>query len=213
MVDALKIISGVKVIPVVVMDDSAKAVPLARSLRDGGIPVVEFTYRTSGAEESIAAVAEQLPEVLVGAGTVLTVSQAKAAIRAGAKFIVSPGLDPEIVRFCVSRKIAVIPGTCTPTEIQTAVRLGLHVLKFFPSEALGGLKTLRAMAAPFPAVKFVPTGGINLKNLSEYLACPSVLACGGTWLAEDRLVSASDWEGITRIARETGLKCQKVNVE
>jgi 2-dehydro-3-deoxyphosphogluconate aldolase/(4S)-4-hydroxy-2-oxoglutarate aldolase len=205
--DAFRIIAAAKVIPVATMDEPSKAVSLARSLEKGGIPVVEFTFRTSGAEASIAAVAKNLPGVLVGAGTVLTVGQARAAVRAGAGFVVSPGLDPAVVRYCQARKVAVIPGACTPTEIQDAIRLGLDVLKFFPSEALGGLKTLKAMAAPFPGIRFIPTGGIGLKNLREYLAWPGVVACGGTWLADGEAVSASDWAAVTRTAAETARLC------
>jgi len=192
-----------KVIPVVILDDPAPAVPLARSLRDGGIPIIEFTFRSSAAAEAILRVRRELPEMLVGAGTVLTVEQAATAVRAGAGFIVSPGLDSKVVKFCLSKKVAVLPGVCTPTEIQKALGLGLSRLKYFPSEAMGGIRTLTAISAPFPGVRFIPTGGVSLKNLKDYLSLECVLACGGTWLADKKSIAESDWDSIRRIARET----------
>ena len=201
--DVFARIGSTGVLPVVVMDDAARAVPLARSLAKGGIPLVEFTFRTPSAADAIAAVSREMPEVLVGAGTVLSVGQARTAIRAGARFIVSPGLDPAIVRFCLGRRVAVIPGVATPSEIQSALRLGVNVLKFFPSESLGGLKTLKSMAAPFSGLRFVPTGGISLKNLAEYLADPLILACGGTWLAGEKALASMDWKSIELTAAET----------
>ena len=197
------------VIPVVITDNPACAVPLALSLKGGGIPVIEFTFRTEAAAEAIAAVSTALPDVLVGAGTVLTVSQARKAVKSGAKFIVSPGLDSAVVKYCISRKVPIIPGVATATEIQQALKLGLKILKYFPSEALGGLKTLESLAAPFTGLKFVPTGGVSLDNLEDYLSSPVVFACGGTWLAGKKFIEVSDWKSVEKIARKTALLVKK----
>jgi len=192
-----------KIIPVVTIGDPADAVPLAAALSAGGIPAAEITFRAAGAERSIRAVREAFPKMLVGAGTVLTPEQAEAARKAGAEFIVSPGLDPETVRFCQEAGLPVFPGCATATEVQRALRLGLNVLKFFPAEAAGGLKALKALSAPFPQVRWMPTGGIGPGNLEEYLGFPKLLACGGSFLAPRADMEAKAWEKITGICRRT----------
>jgi 2-dehydro-3-deoxyphosphogluconate aldolase/(4S)-4-hydroxy-2-oxoglutarate aldolase len=192
-----------RAIPVVKIDDAANAVPLARALAAGGVPIIEITFRTTAAPDAIRNVAREVPDVLVGAGTVLTVAQAKQALAAGAKFVVSPGLDPDVVRFCLKKRVMVLPGAVTPTEIQLAMKLGLSMVKFFPAEASGGVKMLKALSAPLPQMKFVPTGGVGKDNLKDYLALSCVAACGGTWLAEADWIKNADWAAVTVAARET----------
>ena len=174
-------------IPVVKIDRAEDAVPLAKALCDGGLPVAEVTFRTAAAADAIAAMTKAFPEMLVGAGTVLTTAQVDAAVAAGAKFIVSPGLNPKVVSYCVEREIPVTPGVSSPSEIEQALELGLEVVKFFPAEASGGLAKIKAMAAPYGGIRFMPTGGINADNLNSYLAYDRVLACGGSWMVHDLL--------------------------
>jgi 2-dehydro-3-deoxyphosphogluconate aldolase/(4S)-4-hydroxy-2-oxoglutarate aldolase len=177
-------------------------VPLGNALIAGGLPCAEITFRTSAAEEAIRRIASELPQVVIGAGTVLSVEHAEKAVAAGARYIVSPGFDPKVVDWCLTHDVAVTPGVATPTEINMALDKGLNILKFFPAEALGGLKTLRALAAPYGDVKFIPTGGINPKNLADYLSLPAVHACGGSWLVKSNLISAGEFAEITRLAEE-----------
>ena len=172
------------VVPVVVLDDAEDAAPLAEALVKGGIPCAEVTFRTEAAEESIRIMSEKYPEMLVGAGTVLTTEQVDRAVAAGAKFIVSPGFDPEIVDYCMEKNIPVFPGCVSPSEVAQAVKRGLKVVKFFPAEQAGGLAMLKAMAAPYTMLKFMPTGGINTKNLKEYLGFSKILCCGGSWMVK-----------------------------
>lgn len=172
-----------RLVPVVVIRDASRAVPLARALLDGGLPCAEITFRTPAAREALARIAAEVPEVLVGAGTVLTREQAAAAREAGARFVVSPGFGPSVVDYCLEHGLDVYPGVCTPTEIQMALEKGLDVLKFFPAEPLGGASFLKALAAPFPGVRFIPTGGINAEHLPAYLKLDAVVACGGSWMA------------------------------
>ena len=190
------------VIPVVAIQDAADALALGRALLEGGLPCAEITFRTAAAEGAIRRLAEAFPEMLVGAGTVLTVDQAQRAVAAGARFIVSPGFDVDVVDWCLAQGVAVTPGVATPTEINMALAKGLHVLKFFPAEALGGVKTLKAIAAPYGQVRFIPTGGINPGNLASYLALPQVHACGGSWLASKQLIADGDFQTITQRTRE-----------
>lgn len=175
-------IKSLGVVPVVKIDDVHKAVPLAKALCAGGLPCAEITFRTEQAEESIRRIAAELPDMLVGAGTVLTTEQADRAIGAGARFIVSPGLDVSVVQHCLKKSIPVFPGCATPTEIMTAVSLGIKTVKFFPADCFGGLKTLKAFSAAFPSLTFMPTGGINAGNLKEYLSFDKIIACGGSWM-------------------------------
>ncbi|MDR0293300.1 MAG: bifunctional 4-hydroxy-2-oxoglutarate aldolase/2-dehydro-3-deoxy-phosphogluconate aldolase [Oscillospiraceae bacterium] len=189
-------------VPVVKLSDAAKAVPLARALLDGGVGVIEITFRTGAAPDAIAAIAGEVPGMLVGAGTVLTPEQLEVAQRAGARFIVSPGLDADIVQRARAHGLPVIPGAVTPTEICAALKLGLSVLKFFPAQVFGGTGALGALAAPFAGVEFIPTGGIDQNNAPDYWKLPRVLAVGGTWMAPGELIEAGDFDGIRRIAAE-----------
>jgi 2-dehydro-3-deoxyphosphogluconate aldolase / (4S)-4-hydroxy-2-oxoglutarate aldolase len=201
MSDVLAIIGNSRVLPIVAIKNAKDAIPLALALKAGGLPLVEVTFRTEAAEEAIRAIASK-GDMLVGAGTIVTVEQAQKAIAAGAKFMVSPGLDAEVVKFCLDKDVPITPGICTPTEVMAAMKLGLSTLKFFPAEAYGGLKTLKAISAPLGSVKFIPTGGVNTKNLAEYLAFPKVLACGGTWLATSEMIEQGRFGEITNLCRE-----------
>ena len=190
------------IIPVVVLDDAKDAEPLGRALCEGGLPCAEVTFRTAAAPEAIAALARKFPEMLVGAGTVLTPEQADAAAEAGAKFIVSPGLNPRVVKHCLDKGLPVTPGTQTPSEMLQAMDLGLNVVKFFPAENVGGLATIKAIAAACTELKFVPTGGINAKNVRDYLAYDKILACGGSWMVKKDLVKDGKWDELTALVRE-----------
>ena len=187
------------VIPVVVLDDTAKALTTANALLAGGVSVMEITFRTAAAADSIKAVSENCPEMLVGAGTVVTLDQCKQALECGAKFIVSPGFDPEVVSWCVERNIPITPGCVTPTEIMAAMKLGLNVVKFFPAGVYGGLKAMKSLSAPFGGVKFIPTGGVDLK---EYLEAPFVHAVGGSWLCPKKEIAVGNFDAITALCRE-----------
>lgn len=195
-------IQNMGVVPVVVLEDTKDAAPLAKALTEGGLPCAEVTFRTEAAEESIRIMAEQFPQMLVGAGTVLTIDQVDRAVAAGAKFIVSPGFDPEIVDYCLEKKIPVFPGCITPSEVTQAVKRGLKVVKFFPAEQFGGVATIKALAAPFTGVKFMPTGGVNAKNLESYLSFKRIIACGGSWMVSGALVKEGKFDEITELTRE-----------
>lgn len=190
------------IVPVVVLDDPKDAEGLGRALIEGGLPCAEVTFRTAAAEESIRILAEKFPDMLVGAGTVLTTEQVDRAIAAGAKFIVSPGLNPEIVKYCQKRNIPITPGIQTPTEIETALSLGVSFVKFFPAEPSGGLKMIKAIAAPYGDVVFMPTGGISAENVRSYLAYDRIVACGGSWMVKKDLIAAGEFEKITEMVRE-----------
>ena len=190
------------IVPVVVLQDAAKAEPLAEALCKGGLACAEVTFRTDAAEESIRIMSEKFPEMLVGAGTVLTTEQADRAVKAGAKFIVSPGLNPEVVKWCQAHEVPVIPGIVTPTEMEQAIGLGLTMVKFFPAEAAGGLKAIKAMAAPYSQIRFMPTGGINPSNVSDYLAEDKILACGGTWMVPAAEIEAGNFDKIRELTEE-----------
>jgi 2-dehydro-3-deoxyphosphogluconate aldolase / (4S)-4-hydroxy-2-oxoglutarate aldolase len=203
MTDSLSVtdqLAKLRLIPVVAIEDPAKAPALAEALLAGGLPVAEITFRTAAAAEAIEAMAK-IDGLLVGAGTVLSIEQAERAVTSGARFIVSPGLDASIVRWCQEREIAVFPGIATPTDLMQAVALGLKVVKLFPAEALGGLSTMKALAGPFPSMRFIPTGGISAENVSDWLAHPKVLACGGSWMVAKSLIASGDFEEITRRVR------------
>ena len=192
----------VGVVPVVVLEDVKDAVPLAQALVEGGLPCAEVTFRTAAAEESIRLMTEKFPEMLVGAGTVLTTEQVDAAVKAGAKFIVSPGFDPEIVDYCIEKKIPVLPGCITPSEAARAVRRGLSVIKFFPAEQAGGLAFIKAMAAPYTSLSFMPTGGINPENVKKYLEYDRIFACGGSWMVKGKLITEGRFDEIEKLTRE-----------
>jgi 2-dehydro-3-deoxyphosphogluconate aldolase/(4S)-4-hydroxy-2-oxoglutarate aldolase len=185
-----------RIVPVVVIRDPLHATSLAQALIDGGLPCAEITFRTPGAPEALRRIAAEIPDILVGAGTVLTAEQAAAAREAGARFIVSPGFNPHVVDYCQAHEIPVFPGVCTPTEIEAALEKGLEILKFFPAEPMGGVRFLRAISAPFPALKFIPTGGIGLEQLREYLKLDEVVACGGSWIAPAGWIDAGEFDRI-----------------
>ena len=190
------------VVPVVVLDDAKDAVPAARALLAGGVDVMEITFRTAAAADAIRAVSEGCPEMLVGAGTVVTLDQCRQALECGAKFIVSPGFDPEVVGWCAERSVPITPGCVTPTEIMAAIRLGVNVVKFFPAGVYGGLRAMKALSAPFGGVKFIPTGGVDAKNLKEYLEAPFVHAVGGSWLCPKKEIAAGNFDAVTALCRE-----------
>ena len=194
MMDIAEKFQKLGVVPVVVLEDTKDAVPLAKALVEGGLPCAEVTFRTEAAEESIRLMTEQFPEMLVGAGTVLTREQVDAAVAAGAKFIVSPGFDPEIVDYCLEKEIPVFPGCVTPSEVAQAVKRGLKVVKFFPAEPAGGVSMIKAMAAPYVGIKFMPTGGINAKNLEDYLSFDKIICCGGSWMVKGELVNNGEFD-------------------
>lgn len=190
------------VVPVVVLEEEADALPLAKALIEGGLPCAEVTFRTEAAAGAIRQITENYPEMLVGAGTVLTIEQVDRAIASGAKFIVSPGFDPEIVDYCLEKQIPVFPGCMTPSEVAWAVKRGLEVVKFFPAEQAGGLAMIKAMAAPYPQLRFMPTGGIGPKNLTEYLSFEKILCCGGSWMVKGDLVKEKRYDEIRKLAKE-----------
>ncbi len=190
------------VVPVVVLNDAKDALPLAEALVKGGLPCAEVTFRTDAAEESIRLMSEKYPDMLVGAGTVLTTGQVDRAVAAGAKFIVSPGFDEEIVDYCLGKDIPVFPGCVTPSEVAKAVKRGLKVVKFFPAEQAGGIAMIKAMAAPYTMVKFMPTGGINAKNLEDYLSFSKILCCGGSWMVKGDLIKAGEFDKICELTKE-----------
>lgn len=198
----LEQIQKMGIIPVVVIDDVKDAEPLAKALCEGGLPCAEVTFRTAAAEESIRIMAEKFPDMLLGAGTVLTTEQVDRAVAAGAKFIVSPGTNPKVVKYCVEKNIPITPGTCTPSEVEQALEHGLEVVKFFPAEQAGGLKMIKAMAAPYVGVKFMPTGGISPSNVREYLAYDRIIACGGSWMVKGDLIKAGDFDKIVELTKE-----------
>lgn len=199
----LKEIEDIGIVPVVKIDDAKNAVPLGKALLEGGLPLAEITFRTAAAEEAIRNITEELPGILVGAGTVLSIDQVKRAVDAGAKFIVSPGFNPSVVKYCVDNDIPITPGCSSPTDIEMALGFGLEVVKFFPAESLGGITTLKAISGPYGMVKFIPTGGVNASNINQYLAFNKVLACGGSWMAKEELIKNGNFEEITRLTRET----------
>lgn len=198
----LKQISNVGIVPVIAIDDAEKAVPLAKALVAGGLPVAEVTFRTAAAEEAMRAIVREVPEMLVGAGTVLTHEQVDRALEAGARFIVSPGFNPDTVQYVLSKGALMVPGTATPGEMEQAMSMGLEVVKFFPAEQNGGVAKLKAIAGPYRALKWMPTGGVNAKNLMDYLSFDQIVACGGTWMVKKELIEGERWEEITRMTRE-----------
>jgi len=194
-------IEGLKIVPVIKINDSEHAKPLAEALLKGELPCGEITFRTDAAEKAIRVMAE-FDRFLVGAGTVLTVENVKKAVNAGARFIVSPGLNPKVVTYCLDHDIPITPGVSTPSDIEKALDLGLTILKFFPAEAFGGLKTLKAISAPYGMARFIPTGGISAKNLGDYLQFTKVLACGGSWMVKPDDIDKGDFEKIAGLTRE-----------
>ena len=199
------------VIPVIKIDDAEKAVPLARALKAGGICAAEITFRTPVAADAIKAIADNFPDFLIAAGTVLTPNQADQAIKAGASLIVTPGFNPKVVEHCEENHYPIIPGVCTPAEIENAMNYGLRYLKFFPAEAMGGLKTIKAISAPYSMIRFMPTGGINKSNLSEYLNEKSVFCCGGSWMVSASLINEDKFDEIEQLTREAADIVKEIN--
>lgn len=197
-------ISNIGVVPVIKLNNPERdAAALAKALVKGGLPVAEVTFRAAGADTAIKLMKEACPEILAGAGTVMTTEQVDKAIAAGAEFIVTPGFDPEIVKYCVDKNIAIFPGCTTPTDYHAAYKFGLEVLKFFPAEQSGGLAKIKAMSAPFPMFKVMPTGGISLKNLKEYLSCPVICACGGSYMVTADLIDNNKWDEIIALCKQS----------
>ncbi len=191
-----------RIIPVVSIPRLEQAEPLAESLLAGGLPCAEITFRTAAAAESMTQIRARHPDILLGAGTVLTVDQAETAINAGAQFIVSPGTNPSVIDHCLSNGVAIFPGVCTPTEIEMALAKGLDVMKFFPAEPMGGVGYLQAICAPYRHVRFIPTGGIDATNLGRYLALSQVIACGGSWMVKPDLLNAGEFDRLTQLVRD-----------
>jgi 2-dehydro-3-deoxyphosphogluconate aldolase/(4S)-4-hydroxy-2-oxoglutarate aldolase len=195
-------VQQIGIIPVVSIPKLDHALPLAEALLEGGLACAEITFRTAAAAEAIAQIRSHFPDILLGAGTVLKIEQAETAISAGAQFIVSPGTNPMVVDHCLSKGVTIFPGVCTPTEIEMALAKGVDVLKFFPAEPMGGVKFLQAVCAPYRQVRFIPTGGIDVKNIGQYLALPQVLACGGSWMVKPELFEAGDFAKVKQLASE-----------
>ncbi len=195
-------ISKIGIIPVVVIDNASDAIPLADALSQGGLNCAEITFRTAAAEDSLRIISSKFPEIIAGAGTVLTVEQAEKAYDSGAKFIVAPGFNPKIAEYCIKKSIPFAPGVMTPSEVSLAVDYGFDVLKFFPAEISGGVNMLKTYQSPFSNVKFIPTGGINAENLREYLECRNVLACGGSWMVKQNLIMQKNFYEIKNLAAQ-----------
>ena len=204
--EILEKIGALRLVPVVKIENSQDAVPLGQALLAAGLPIAEITFRTAAAESAIRALTAKLPELLVGAGTVLSVDQVKSAVDAGARFMVAPGFNPTVVDYCLEHNICVVPGVNNPSQIERALERKLEVVKFFPAEASGGLLFLKAVAAPYGDILFLPTGGINLQNLLTYLSFPRVIACGGSWMVEADLISAGNFTEIEKRSREAVTK-------
>ncbi|MCL1795441.1 MAG: bifunctional 4-hydroxy-2-oxoglutarate aldolase/2-dehydro-3-deoxy-phosphogluconate aldolase [Clostridia bacterium] len=192
-------IETLRLVPVIKLNDANKAVPLARALAAGNLPVAEVTFRTDAAEQAIRNISRDCPELLVGAGTITTVEQAKAALGAGADFIVTPGVSGKVIDFCQKQGVPIYAGICTPSEIMQVLEYGLHEVKFFPAGQYGGLNTIKALSAPFPNIRFMPTGGVSEQNVVEYLSFPKVFACGGSWMVPERSIDAGNFSDIVTL--------------
>ena len=200
--EVLERLGKIGIVPVLVLEDAKDAYNLGRALMEGGLPCAEVTFRTEAAEESIRILSRTYPEMLLGAGTVLSIEQVDRAVKAGASFIVSPGTNPEVIEYCVKKNIPIVPGTCTPSNVETCLEYGLELVKFFPAEPCGGLDFIKAIAAPYTGVKFMPTGGINAGNVKEYLKYDRILACGGSWMVKKDLIKAGDFDTIKELTQE-----------
>ena len=212
MMSVLERLSNAGVVPVVVLNDVKDAIPTAKALLAGGIDVMEITFRTTAAADSIAAVAKECPNMLVGAGTVITLEQCKTAVDCGAKFIVSPGFSEEVVAWCVANDIAIVPGCVTPSEIMAAMSYGLKVVKFFPANVYGGLNAMKALSGPFGGIKFIPTGGVNGQNIGEYMAAPFIHAVGGSWVCAKEDIAAGNFDKITALCKQARVAITDVSV-
>lgn len=198
------------IVPVIKINHAENAAALAKALRAGGLTAAEITFRSDAAADAIQAIAQSMPDFCVCAGTVLNVANAERAVKAGAKAIISPGTNLEVVRWCVSQGITVIPGCATPTEIEACMREGLSVVKLFPAEVVGGVKMLKALAGPYAGMRFMPTGGISLANAAEYLSLKNVVACGGSWIVPEKLLDEKRFDEIRELAAETATLCRRV---
>ena len=201
--DIIKKIAAVGIVPVIKIEDIDNAVPLAQALIDGGIPVAEITFRAAGADKAIRAITQAFPDMLVGAGTVLTIDQVNRARDAGAKFIVAPGFNPKVVAYCNEIGLPITPGCTTPSEIEQALEMGLEVLKFFPAEQSGGLAKIKALCAPYTSIKFMPTGGVDLTNLTTYLGFEKVLACGGSFMVKEDFIKNKEFDKVTALCKQS----------
>ena len=213
--EVLEKINKIGIVPVVTIDSIEDAIPLAKALCEGGLPCAEVTFRTAAAKESIEKMTKEFPNMIIGAGTVLNISQVDEAVVAGARFIVSPGLNPKVVQYCINKGIVIIPGCSNPTDIEQAIEFGIDTVKFFPAEAAGGLDMIKAMSAPYGNLKFMPTGGINISNLNSYLEFDKIIAWGGTWMVKQELIregSFKEIENITREAVETMLSFELLHI-
>ena len=199
--NCIDIISQHKLVPLTAIKNIEDTVNLGKALLEGGLPIVEVPFRTEHVAEAITILSREFTSMLVGAGTVLTVEQVKRAVDSGAKFIVSPGLNKDVVLYCLKNSISVVPGAMTPTELQLVIELGLEVIKFFPAQQAGGVKYLKAISGPFPQLKFIPTGGINQDNCMEYMALKNVIACGGSWFASAKMIAENQFDEITSITK------------
>ncbi len=200
--EALSLVEEKKIVPVVTINDVKDARKLGEALCEGGLPIAEITFRTSSAEGAIKEISKNIPEMLVGAGTIINLEQAKRALDAGASFIVSPGVNRSVIEFALDKNIAIFPGVCTPTELMIALEYNLPVVKFFPAKQYGGLDTIKALAAPFPGVRFMPTGGINAENIAKYLEFKRIIACGGSWMVKEELIKNGDFARIVELTKE-----------
>jgi len=197
-----------RLVPVIAIEEAAAAMPLGQTLLENGLPIAEVTFRTQAAGAAIRQLA-QLSELMLGAGTVLSTDQVQEASEAGAQFVVTPGFNPKVVECCIKHSIPIVPGVCTPTEIEAALEYGLNVLKFFPAESMGGVNSLKAFSGPYAGVKFIPTGGINAANVGDYLKLPNVLACGGSWMVGQKLIASKNYAEIARLTREAVSLCRQ----
>ncbi len=211
--DVFQRIRAAGIVPVIKLDSAENALLLGRALLEGGLPIAEVTFRTKAAAESIALLSRELPHLLTGAGTVLTIEQAEAALSAGASYIVTPGFNPRIVDYCLGRGITIIPGVNSPSQVEQGLERGLTTLKFFPAEASGGVKMLKALHGPYAEVSFVPTGGVDLSNLESYLSLSFIPAVGGTWMVREELLAAGDYESVARLCAEAVVKTAEIRTK
>ena len=207
--DVMEVIREKRIVPVVKLEQVSDALPLAKALIDGGLPVAEITFRTDAAEKSIRAIRTEYPDMLCGAGTIINRDQAGRAIEAGASFLVSPGFSREVAEYAAERRIPFLPGCCTPSELMEAISCGINVVKFFPAKQYGGLSTLKALSAPFPGLRFMPTGGVSAENLQEFLKQDMIFACGGSWMVAPELIREGRFDRITELTREAVLLAKK----
>jgi len=212
MKELLKQIGSYGIVPVIKIEDPSNAIPLCNALTKGGLPIAEITFRTNAAEEAISRVAVGIPNMLLGAGTILTIDQVKRAISAGAKFIVSPGCNPQVIDYCVKNDIVIIPGCCNPTDIEIALSYGLDTVKFFPAEQYGGISTIKALSAPYGDLWFVPTGGVNENNICDYLSYPKVLACGGSFMVKEEWINTKAFDKVEQATHQAILNMLGFNI-